>query len=324
MDDYFYPYRIAGKEFPDQKTFEQYGGTLKKDDWRRSNCDSIIVQLYRTIRSTNPRVKFGISPFGVWRNKSKDPMGSDSKAGQTNYDDLYADILLWLKKGWIDYVLPQLYWEIGHKLCDYNTLLDWWSNNSYGKHVYIGHGIYRAGTNAAWKDANELPTQIRNLRINAKVQGSAYFSSKSFEKNPNGWNDSLQNNYYKTPALVPPMYWIDSIAPIAPTLVGIKDERDSKSKEILLTFAITDSVEAVNRVALFISNDPRTLGKKIHSIHTNIIKGKVAITLPTNTIPTEWKECFIAASNVDGENNESPTSNYVSVINTGKGWTVPR
>jgi uncharacterized lipoprotein YddW (UPF0748 family) len=116
MDDYFYPYRIAGKEFPDQKTFEKYGRGLSKDSWRRSNCDSIIVDIHTTIKNTNPRVKFGISPFGVWRNKSQDPMGSDTKAGQTNYDDLYADILLWLSKGWIDYVTPQLYWERGHKL----------------------------------------------------------------------------------------------------------------------------------------------------------------------------------------------------------------
>ena len=105
MDDYFYPYRIAGKEFPDQKTFEQYSKGMKKDDWRRSNCDSIVLLLYKTIRSVNPRMKFGISPFGVWRNKSQDAMGSETRAGQTNYDDLYADILLWLQKGWIDYVV---------------------------------------------------------------------------------------------------------------------------------------------------------------------------------------------------------------------------
>jgi uncharacterized lipoprotein YddW (UPF0748 family) len=219
MDDYFYPYRIAGKEFPDQKAFETYGGKLNKDDWRRSNCDSIIVQLYRTIRATNPRVKFGISPFGVWRNKSQDPMGSNTKAGQTNYDDLYADILLWLNNGWIDYVTPQLYWERGHKLADYDVLLKWWNDNGYGKHIYIGQGIYRAGSNDAWKNKNELPDQINELRKYKTTQGSIYFSSKTFEKNPNGWNDSLRNNYYHNPALVPPMPWINNDAPEQPTIV---------------------------------------------------------------------------------------------------------
>ena len=102
---------------------------MNKEDWRRSNVDTIIKMVHETIKTVNPRVKFGISPFGVWRNKSKDPMGSDTKAGVTNYDDLYADILFWLQEGWIDYVVPQLYWEIGHHLCDYNILLEWWAES---------------------------------------------------------------------------------------------------------------------------------------------------------------------------------------------------
>lgn len=216
MDDYFYPYRIAGKEFPDQKTYEQSNSKLNKDDWRRSNCDSIIKQLYLTIRTANPHIKFGVSPFGVWRNKTQDPDGSNTKAGQTNYDDLYADILLWLKMGWIDYVVPQLYWERGHKLCDYDTLLAWWNAHTYGKHLYIGHGIYRVNTNAAWKDKNEIPKQIQALRQYSTTQGSVYFSSKNFETNANGWNDSLRQNYYALPAIIPPMPWIDSIPPARP------------------------------------------------------------------------------------------------------------
>ena len=104
MDDYFYPYRILGKEFPDQESFEKYGNGMDKEDWRRSNVDSIIETVSRVIKEEKPYCKFGISPFGVWRNQSKDPEGSATKAGQTNYDDLYADILLWLKNGWIDYV----------------------------------------------------------------------------------------------------------------------------------------------------------------------------------------------------------------------------
>jgi uncharacterized lipoprotein YddW (UPF0748 family) len=143
-----------------------------------------------------------------------DPRGSDSKAGVTNYDDLYADILLWLEKGWIDYVTPQLYREMYDRLIAFDKLTDWWGANSYGKHVYIGHGIYRAWENSAnskgWKNPNEIPLEINHLRKNPNVQGSVYFSSKSFERNPNGWNDSLQNNYYAKPAIVPPMPWVDT------------------------------------------------------------------------------------------------------------------
>ena len=217
MDDYFYPYRIPGKEFPDEFSYKSSGSPLKKDDWRRSNVDTIIRALSIAIKQEKKYCRFGISPFSVWRNKDKDPMGSDSKAGQTNFDDLYADILLWLRKGWIDYVTPQLYLEIGHDKIAYEKLLDWWSRHSYGKHIYIGHGIYRTQEDQPkWKVPEELPNQIKLLRRYPNVQGSIYFSSKAFEKNPNGWNDSLRDNYYKYPALLPPMRWIDNEKPWPP------------------------------------------------------------------------------------------------------------
>ncbi len=210
MDDYFYPYRIAGKEFPDTASYRKYGNGMDKEDWRRSNTDSIIVMLNRAIKAEKPWCKFGISPFGVWRNQDKDPMGSPTRGGQTNYDDLYADVILWMEMGWIDYLTPQLYWERGHKLVAYETLIDWWSKHTYGRHMYIGHGIYRAleKNSKAWHNPNELPRQIELLRTYPNIQGSAYFSSKTFYQNPNGWNDSLRNNYYKTPALIPPMDWL--------------------------------------------------------------------------------------------------------------------
>ena len=199
MDDYFYPYRIAGKEFPDEKSYKIYGNGVSRDDWRRSNTDSIILAISNTIKQTRKTCRFGISPFGVWRNASVDTLGSNTKAGQTNYDDLYADILLWLKMGWIDYVAPQLYWEIGHKLCDYNTLADWWANNSFGKDCYVGIGIYRANTNAAWKDKTQIPRQIDKLRSLPNLTGMIFYNSTAFTKNPNGWNDTLRLNYFKMP-----------------------------------------------------------------------------------------------------------------------------
>ncbi|QNA44356.1 glycoside hydrolase family 10 protein [Lacibacter sediminis] len=208
FDDYFYPYRIAGKEFPDSISYQQYKNGLTKDDWRRSNVDSVIVALSRMIKQTKPWVKFGISPFGVWRNSDQDPRGSNTKAGQTNYDDLYADILLWLQKDWIDYVAPQLYWEFGHKAAPYEVLIDWWSKHTYGKHCYIGLGIYRAGSSDAWKDSTLIPRQIELLRNTPNMQGMIFFSSKTFNKNPNGWNDSLRLHYFKEPALVPEMKWM--------------------------------------------------------------------------------------------------------------------
>jgi uncharacterized lipoprotein YddW (UPF0748 family) len=294
MDDYFYPYRISGKEFPDQKTFEQFGNGLTKDNWRRSNCDSIIVQLQRAIRATNPRVKFGISPFGVWRNKSQDPMGSDTKAGQTNYDDLYADILLWLEKGWIDYVTPQLYWERGHKLADYDVLLKWWNEHGYGKHIYIGMGIYRAGTNEAWKNKNEIPNQIKALRAYNTTQGSVYFNSKVFERNPNGWNDSLRNNYYYYPALVPPMPWLNNDSPEQPTL-------EKSGNNITLTYTGKLQIKGFGVFVL----PPDKEVKFINSQLVQVVITNKAATIDLTNVP-DSKDKRICVATVDINNNISP------------------
>jgi len=196
FDDYFYPYPVAGRDFPDDAKYREYGNGMNKYDWRRSNTDSIIAMISRTIKETNPKCRFGISPFGIWRNAYTDPLGSNTR-GLSNYDDLYADILLWLRKGWIDYVAPQLYWEIGHKVAPYEVLVDWWAKNTYGKDCYIGIGYYRAGSNAAWKDKTQLPRQIEMIRSKPNLKGMIFYSSRIFEKNTNGWNDSLRLNYFK-------------------------------------------------------------------------------------------------------------------------------
>lgn len=201
MDDYFYPYRIAGKEFPDYASYNKYGNGMDKSDWRRSNTDSIILLLSHAIKAQKKDCLFGISPFGVWRNIDKDSVnGSRTTGAQSNYDDLYADILLWLKMGWIDYVAPQLYWEFTHRTAPYGLLLEWWSQHTYGKSCYIGLGAYKANSNSAWKDKTLLPRQIEALRNTPNINGMIFFSSKSLEKNLNGWGDSLRLNYFKEPA----------------------------------------------------------------------------------------------------------------------------
>ncbi len=219
FDDYFYPYKIAGEAFPDDSAYAIYGARFaERDDWRRNNVDVLIEQLSKAIQDEKPHVKFGISPFGVWRNKDKDPEGSETRAGQTNYDDLYADILLWLKRGWIDYVTPQLYWHIGFDLADYTTLLQWWSEHAYGKHVYIGQAPYRIGQegqDSAWHMPSQMPEQLRMNRKNHYIQGSVFFSSKSLTSNPLGIADSLRHDFYRYPALPPEMPWKIKNAPLS-------------------------------------------------------------------------------------------------------------
>jgi uncharacterized lipoprotein YddW (UPF0748 family) len=218
FDDYFYPYPLK-EDFPDTTSFARYNRGFffqDKADWRRENVDITIKMLNDTIKAVKPWVKFGISPFGVWRNIEDDPAGSDSRAGVTNYDDLYANIIKWQKNGWIDYTLPQLYWQIGHPLADFKKLAYWWSLHTYGRGMYIGHGVYKTDSSsdvAAWSQPGEMPGQIRLIRSIPGISGSAFYSSKHFKRDLLGFQDSLMLNLYKFPALVPPMPWIDSQPP---------------------------------------------------------------------------------------------------------------
>ncbi len=229
MDDYFYPYRIAGIEFPDSASFRKYGSNYtenQKDFWRRDNVNAIVKMLSQTIKAEKPFVKFGISPFGVWRNASVDPAGSATKAGQTNYDDLFADVLKWQKEKWIDYVIPQIYWYRGFDLADYEVLARWWNEHHYGVQVYIGQGLYRVDGNSkteAWRNPMEIPEQIDLNRSLPNIQGSCFFSSKSLINNPLGVSDILRDNYYQFPALIPEMSWLAIPEPLKPEIQQIKN-----------------------------------------------------------------------------------------------------
>ena len=201
MDDYFYPYPIAGSSFPDDISFNMYGqsqgfSTNQRDDWRRNNVNLLIRQIKLTIAGTKPWVRFGISPFGIYRNKRSDINGSDTN-GLQNYDDLYADIKLWVEKGWIDYNLPQLYWEIGHTAADYTTLLHWWNANNYEQHLYIGQDLKRS------IDQNELNAKIDMTRQMSFVHGNCYWYGYQILDNFEGVANKLQTDLHKTKALIP-------------------------------------------------------------------------------------------------------------------------
>ncbi|MDZ4758400.1 MAG: family 10 glycosylhydrolase [Bacteroidota bacterium] len=204
LDDYFYPYKIHGKPFPDQKTYNIYNNGMSLDNWRRQNVDTVIHILHDAIAKEKPYIRFGVSPFGVWRNKHIDGEGSATRAGCTNFDDLYADILKWLKNDWIDYAAPQLYWETGNRLCDYYTLAQWWNDHSYGRHIYIGHASYRLFEKTpSWCSSNQICTQVKTLRNHENLQGSIFYNTNSMMKNPHHIMDSLRLNYYSRRCLAP-------------------------------------------------------------------------------------------------------------------------
>ncbi len=219
FDDYFYPYKVEKKEFDDNASFILYGGNFKnKADWRRNNVDIFIKNLRDSLDIVKPYIKFGISPIGVWRNKKDDKRGSDSDISQPCYDILYADVRKWLEKGWIDYVAPQLYWHNGHPKGDFQKLLNWWADNSFGKHLYIGHATYklRGEDNEKWKNVEEINQQLYAVRQNKNVKGSVFFCAKSFMANYMQTTDSLHRFFYKKPAIIPPMSWKDDTPPSPP------------------------------------------------------------------------------------------------------------
>jgi uncharacterized lipoprotein YddW (UPF0748 family) len=218
FDDYFYPYKIGKLAFPDHKSYAMYADTFyDKGDWRRNNVNLFIAEISKKIKVIKPTVKFGISPFGIWRNMANDADGSQTNGCQ-NYDDLFADVLLWQRRGWIDYVMPQLYWERGHKNADFSTLLDWWHAHTYGRALYIGQGLYQMGVNEkpAWRSGAEIPEQIAAIRNTKNVNGYSLYSANGFYKNKYGIVQTLQYTTNATKAIVPPMKWLDSIAPQKP------------------------------------------------------------------------------------------------------------
>lgn len=211
FDDYYYPYKETGLDL--DSALNDYAdfvagnrGLANIHDWRRDNVSKLIKSVSEVINSTKPGVQFGISPFGVWRNKDKDPDGSDTRAGITCYDDSYADVLLWLKKDWIDYVAPQLYWSIGYQPADFRILLDWWGKKTKGKKLYVGHAAYKVNSainDPNWKDPGEISRQIGLVRSNPGAGGSIFFSLNTLLKNELGFRESLVANQYRYPAISP-------------------------------------------------------------------------------------------------------------------------
>ena len=203
MDDYFYPYPVNGLPFPDENSFQTYGipkgyAPENKDDWRRENVNRLIQALKHTIASTKPWVRFGISPFGIYRNKKNTPDGSGSNTnGLQNYDNLYADITLWVKKKWIDYNIPQIYWEIGHPAADYITLARCWDKHAHNVHLYIGQDVARS------MKAGDLTRKMEIEHSLPHVKGHCFWPANEILWNNNGIADSLQQNYHHYPALIP-------------------------------------------------------------------------------------------------------------------------
>ena len=218
IDDYFYPYPVAGIEIPDDAQYRAASnGIQDRGDWRRYNVNLYIQQMYETIHRVKPWVKFGVSPFGIYRNQKSDPNGSMTN-GLQNYDQLYADVLLWDANGWMDYCVPQLYWEIGNKAADYNELIRWWNRHLTRSALYIGEDVERTVkyTDPSNKNRHQLAAKMALHAELPRVQGTVLWYAKVTVDNIGNYGSSLRNNYWHTPALQPLMPHIDKKAPKAP------------------------------------------------------------------------------------------------------------
>ena len=233
MDDYFYPYPNPGEDFPDNISFAQYGrGYSNKADWRRDNVNVLIKEIHETVRECKPWVKFGISPFGIYRNVKSDPNGSNTR-GLQNYDDLYADVLMWVNNGWVDYNIPQVYWEIGHPAADYDTLIRWWAKNASARPLYIGQDVMRTVNKPDLHNPliNQMPAKMKLQRALPTVQGSCQWYASAVVDNAGNYRTMLVKDYHRYPALPPTSPFMDDKAPDK-----VKKVKDVWTQDGLLLF----------------------------------------------------------------------------------------
>ncbi|MGK5639981.1 glycoside hydrolase family 10 protein [Streptomyces sp. URMC 126] len=209
FDDYFYPYPVAGQEFDDAAAYRRYGGKFPdRGAWRRDNIDRLVRETGERVKRRKKHVRFGVSPFAVWRNKATDPRGSDTRAGVQTYDDLYADTRRWVREGWIDYIVPQVYWHIGNPAADYAALVPWWARTVHGTgvHLYVGEALYRQGDPsqpAPWQDPAELSRHLTLCRRHREVRGNVYFSARQVRDDPIGAMARVVGDHYPRRARPP-------------------------------------------------------------------------------------------------------------------------
>jgi uncharacterized lipoprotein YddW (UPF0748 family) len=218
FDDYFYPYDSynGGADFPDDVSWKKYqndGGKLTRGDWRRESVNIFIKRIYQEIKAEKPHVKFGLSPFGIWR-----PGFPEFTTGYDQYDKLYADAKLWLNEGWIDYYTPQLYWKINQIPQSFPVLLGWWeSENTKNRHLWPGMNVGRGGDE---KNSDEVINQIMITRgMLPDSKGAVHWSIGPLLKHPD-LSKALIEGPYKNSALVPASPWLDTEVPAVPVVAS--------------------------------------------------------------------------------------------------------
>ena len=262
FDDYFYPYPVDGQDFPDDKSFKKYHkrdgfNEDQRADWRRNNVSLLIKELNDAIKAIKPWVRFGISPFGVHRNFKDTPDGSGSMTDAlSNYEQLFADVPMWAQEGWIDYIVPQLYWKIGHPRACYDILIKWWNNLHCSDHLYIGQSIstFRE-PDVDNPNITQMAKKMELVRTLENVAGNVWWPGWSISRNSVSIADSLIQTYQRYPALIPPYSNLDNIRPEPLSKISIynqmvmwedKNNEDPMQKALFYALYIFPEGEKVN------------------------------------------------------------------------------
>lgn len=314
FDDYFYPNGTTGDDAAynaDPRGFP--ATTAGRADWRRDNINMLIKRVNDSINAIKPWVKFGISPSGIYRSSTNPEIGSPTSAGALqHYSAMFADTRKWLSEGWVDYLMPQVYWYIGQTGSDYKLLVPWWNNNAFGRHIYIGMANYKVNT-TGWFNRSEVPNQVRLNRDHSNVFGQVHFRHAFLASNPLNHRDSLRLRFYNKPALLPAMSWKDSIAPAAPSNIALA--RNSNTS-ITLTWngpeETSDEFQKVRGFVIYRSESP--------NIDVEDANGILAITNGDQTTFTDNSVAdgttyYYAVASLDRLHNESSPSAVVSSDN---------
>lgn len=313
FDDYFYPPAAGAGVTPynDDSSFAlDPRGFTSRADWRRDNVNLLIKSVYDTIKAMKPWVKFGVSPSGIYRNSTNPAIGTPT-SGLEHYTTLYADTKRWLQEGWVDYIMPQVYWYIGQPGANYAAIVPWWNNQASGRHIYIGMAGYKVNDpaqGANWANPSQIPNEVRLNRdpLYPNISGQSIYNTSSSKL---GFRDSLRLFFYNKPALLPRMPWRDSIAPEAPApLTAVKYGADSVVLNWTQPAAATELDKAI-RFVIYRSTDT--------AIDISNVNNILAIT---NTDTTSFADTtglpgtayYYAVTALDHFHNESEVSNTAS------------
>lgn len=311
FDDYFYPNRFDGEGFPDQQAYELYGADYPGDinAWRRNNVDTLIKKLNEAIKAEKSYVKFGISPFGVWRNKSVDPAGSDTNAGQPSYDNLHADVRKWVLEGWIDYVTPQIYWNFGFAPAAYEKLVEWWSDlieeNDANAHLYIGHADYKVDDNPNFVDPYEIPNQMKFNLNYEQVKGSIHFTTRDLIAKTELRQKIM--DVYQHQSLVPAMPWLDAEAPEKPSMT----KATPQASRIELNWKDDDNSTAYYVIYRSVGDQAIDTGNPAH-IAATVRKSNGQLSYIDQQVTQGETYTYIVTA-VDRLHNESEASNAMTI-----------